>query len=189
MPTTDPGIQTQLEHARAALQQKRYWQAVPALEAVIRADPSHAEAFELLGIAHTLTGDSRSARRAFRSATEADPGRATAHYNYALYLFEANEIDEAAEENNTALFISPSHAGANILQRQIREKLRFRDYTCDEAQEVALVGRASGAPSIPSGEWKKLQCPYCNAMNFVTAKVCEKCNMLIPEMDEIVPVE
>jgi|SRR5579872_1575817 len=176
-----------LQAARAALQNKRPGEAVQHLKSLLAVEPDNAEAHEYLGIAHTLAGNHVAARQAFQNATRLGPGRASAHFNYALFLFNSQELDEATEENCVALLIAPTHAGALALQKQLQEKIRFRDYTAEEG--LAVVGTRPLAPAQPSDEWKRLQCPYCGGMNYVTAKVCKKCNSLIPEMEEIIPVE
>jgi tetratricopeptide (TPR) repeat protein len=176
-----------LQAARTALQNKRPWEAVRHLKSLLSTEPDHAEAREYLAIAHTLEGNHVAARQEFQNATRLAPSRSSAHFNYALFLFNRNELDEAMEENVVALFIDRNHAGALALQKQLQEKIRFRDYTADEG--LAVVGSRPNTAPQPSEEWRRLQCPYCGGMNFVTAKVCKKCNNLIPEMEAIRPVE
>lgn len=182
----EPVVEERLNAGRAALQRKHFWLALPALKEVLLADPEHVEALELLGIAHTLANNPTAARAAFRQATRLAPGRTSAHFNYALFLFNISDLDEAAEELQTTLYLAPQHAGAIQLQQQLNERLRFRGVTAEEG--FALVGsRGRNLDSMPGLE--TLQCPICGGMNRVMAKVCKKCNSYIPEMPDVIPVE
>lgn len=187
--TVEANTVTPIQAARAALQRRQPLAAIPSLNLHLAQNPDCAEAYELLGIAHVLSGNRQAARQAFRQATRLAPGRASAHFNYALFLADGSpeEIDEAVEENATTLFISPEHPGAMALRKRLEEKIRFRDYTADEG--FSLVGRGGLGTGQQAGVWKSLVCPICGGMNYVSAKVCKKCNSLIPEMNEIVPVE
>lgn len=187
--TIEADALTPIQSARAALQRRQPFTAIPYLMSYLSENPSAADAHELLAIAHTMSGNRQAARQSFRQATRLAPGRASAHFNYAVFLADGSpdELDEAVEETATTLFITPGHAGALDLRKRLEEKLRFRDYTADEG--FALVGRGGLAEGQQAGIWKSLVCPICGGMNYVSAKVCKKCNSLIPEMDEIIPVE
>jgi tetratricopeptide (TPR) repeat protein len=182
----DPAVEAKLQSGRAALQRKHHWLAVPALKDVVAADPTNVEAQELLGVAQTLASNPTAAKHAFRQATRLDPARISAHFNFALFLFHQNDLDEAAEEVHTTLFLDPSHSAAHMLQEKITEKLKFRGITAEEG--FALVGTRGREVNATPG-LETLQCPICGGMNRVMAKVCRKCNSYIPEMPEIVPVE
>ncbi len=182
----DTSVQTHLQSARAALQKRHHWVAVPALRSVVQAEPNHVEAYELLGIAETFANNPTAARHAFIQATRKDPARISAHFNFALFLFNQNDLDEAAEELTTTLYLSPNHTGAIALEKQLKEKLKFRDHTAEEG--FSLIGSQapdSGKLSVLRG----LECPTCGHKNVATVKVCKKCNCLIPEMPDIIPLE
>lgn len=182
----DPAIHSHIQTARAALQRKHHWVAVPALQAVVDAEPNHVEAYELMGIAQTFADNPTAARQAFIQATRRDPQRVSAHFNFALFLFNLNDLDEAVEEVIATLYLSPAHTGALALEKQLQEKIKFRDHTADEG--FALVG--SRPPDTGSlSALRNLQCPTCGGLNLVSAKVCKKCNSFIPEMPDIIPVE
>ena len=66
----DTSIQSHIQIARAALQKRHYWVAVPALKSVVAAEPNHVEAYELLGIAETFANNPAGARQASRPATD-----------------------------------------------------------------------------------------------------------------------
>jgi tetratricopeptide (TPR) repeat protein len=176
------GIRT----ARQWLQRGRPDRAVEVLKQVLTEEET-AEGCELLGIAQSMCGNGKAARAAFQMATRLEPGRASAHYNYAVILADANELDEASTENNTALYIDPAHAGANALQQQLKRRLQERDYTSHLGFEA--VGRGEDVTKATVGRWANLDCPICGAKNFMTARTCTRCGSLIPEMDDVIPVE
>jgi predicted Zn-dependent protease len=176
----------QVQSVRASLQKQHYWLAIPALQSLVADSPDCADVMELLGIAYTMANDHASAKQSFKQATRLEPGRVSSHYNFAVFLFNNNDLDEASEELQTTLFLAPTHAGALKLQSQLTEKLRFRDTTADEG--FAVVG--SMGRELPTNHaLETLQCPVCGAMNRVMARVCKKCNSFIAEMPDLVPVE
>jgi tetratricopeptide (TPR) repeat protein len=179
--------QQPLRAARAALKRKQAGPAVRHLDSLLARERDHAEAWELLGIAHTMAGDVPAARRAFEEATRRAPQRASAHYNFALFLAGINELDEAVLENQAALYLAPTHSGALSLQRTLAERIRFREHTADVG--FAAVGKGAGPSRDPEAAWNHLECPICGARNFVTVRVCARCGNLLPEAEEIVPVE
>ena len=135
---TGPSLESQLQNGRAALQRRHHWVAVPAFKAVVEADPDNVDAYGLSGIAQSLANNPTAARAAFLRATRLEPGRVSAHFNFALLLYTNNDLDEAAEELQTTLFLDPDHARAVELQKQLNERLKFRDVTHEEG--FAVVG-------------------------------------------------
>lgn len=176
-----------LAAARQALQAGQPAVAVSCLSQILAGEPNNARAHELMAIAQTQAGNREAARAAFLRSTQCDPRSASAHYNFALFLSDSNDLDEAAEENSAALYLKPDHPGALALQKKLAERIRFRAYTVDEP--VALVGTAPTQRLQPSGEWNKLECTCCGAKNHITARTCSRCGNMLPEMDEIIPVE
>lgn len=173
--------------ARAALKKNQARVAVRNLESLLACDPSHTIAWELLGVACTMIGDVPAARNAFEEATRRDPRRASTHYNYALFLAGINELDDAVQENQAALYLAPTHSRALTLQQTLAERIRFRGHTAEEG--FAVIGRGDGPADDPGAAWNHLQCPVCGAQNFVTVRSCARCSTLLPGAEEIVPVE
>jgi tetratricopeptide (TPR) repeat protein len=184
---SEDAARSQLHAVRAALQQGQSGQAVNLLKELVNAGTATAEAYELLGMALAMTGNSAAARKAFIESTHKDPSRISAHYNYAVFLAATGDLDEAAEENRTVLFLSPQHPGALALQKKLLQRLRERDFTSEEG--FAVVGSGIDPSKNPSGILGKMKCPICGGANIVTARVCQRCGSLIPEMEELVQVE
>ena len=172
--------------ARQAIQNGQGPYAVQFLTPLYSEYSSRPEYHELLAMAHAVAGNNASAMSSFRSATRLDPSKASIHYNFAVYLDKIGELDEASEENQTVLLIDPTHEGAQRLQLRMRTRLQERDYVSEQGFEA--VGKGAD-PREQAGRWSTLVCPTCGHKNFMTARVCKKCQQFIPEMDEIIPVE
>lgn len=178
-----------IDAAKAALRRGEPLAAVALLRTALAENPANAEVAELLGIAQIQSGNRDAALDAFRQATELEPGRASAHFNFSLVLSQDKDaLDEAIEENQAALLINPSYAQALALQDALRKKVQERAWRSDEDFAVVQVGDVDPRHQA-DGEFVKLECPVCGGMNFSTARVCRRCGSLIPEMEEIVPVE
>src|SRR5207247_2594273 len=100
-------------------------------------DPSSAELAELLGLAHAEIGNKSAAIRSLEDATKLDPRRVSAHYNLALLLSSDNRIEDAIEENQAALFLSPTHGPALELATVLRR--RMRDKISHSAEDFGVV--------------------------------------------------
>lgn len=187
MPSEHTTIQYSLRTVRDALKKKQPGQAVPILKSLLARLPDHAEAWELLGVTHAMAGHAPAARRAFEEATRHNPHRASAHFNFALFLAGIEALDEAVQENNVALYLAPTHPGALALQKTLAERIHFRAYTAEEG--FTAVGKGNGPSRDPGAAWNRLACPTCGAQNFVTARTCARCGDYLPEVEEIVPVE
>ena len=178
-----------IDAARSALRKRQPLAAVAQLRLALTHNPRDTEAAELLGVAHSLAGNRAGALEAFRLATELEPGRATAHYNYALILSQdKNDLDDAVQENQTALLINPGYVQALALQEALRKKIQERAWRTDEDFAVVDAGVVDPRRQT-NGAFAKLQCPICGGMNFATSRTCARCGSLIPELDEIIPVE
>ncbi len=175
--------------AKAALLKREALAAIVHLRQALTEQPQNSEAAELLGVAHSQAGNREAALESFRLATELERGRATAHYNYAFLLFQDKDsLDEAIEENQAALMIKPDYAQALALQETLRQRIRERAWRSEEDFAVVQTGDVDPRHQA-SGTFVQLQCTICGGMNFSTARTCVRCGSLIPEMDEIVPVE
>ena len=185
MPDSSPYAAT-LAQARAALQSGQGVSAIAILKSISPDLTNRSDYYETLGMAQTVAGNNTAAKEAFRTATRIEPGKFSAHFNYAVFLVRIDDMDEATEENQTALLIDPGNVKAHELQAKIRKRLQERDYVSDEGFEAVGSG---GNPMNQTGRWSNLVCPTCGAKNFMTARVCKNCQALIPEMDELIPVE
>jgi tetratricopeptide (TPR) repeat protein len=180
-------LQSGLSSIRKALQQKQFPTAVLWAKELVITNPQSAEAFDLLGVCHAMSGNREEATVAFASSLKLRPGSAATHFNYALVLEQLNRLDEAVEECQTALYIEPTHERAKALQAAIRQKMRDTQRTSLEG--FAVVSSENDPTKTARPEWMKLQCAYCGGMNYVTAVVCRKCNSRMKDTEDIVPVE
>ena len=127
-----PTVSQNLKYAKSALRKGESLAAIVHLKLALAAEPENAEVLELLGIAHEKEGDRTAALEALAAATETDPRRASAHYNYALVLSEAAMLDEALEEVQAALMIRPTYSAASDLHASIARRLKDRFCRSDE---------------------------------------------------------
>ena len=132
--------QTNIQQARLLLQRGQSLRAIGNLSSAIVSEPDNAEAYELLGIAYAMADHRIEARHSFEEAINRNPKSASVHYNYALFLSAIEELDDAAEENTTALYLLPCHSGALSLRDQLAQKMRARAYS---SAAYAVTGRTA----------------------------------------------
>lgn len=159
--------------ARQSASQSRLVQAVGLLEQVQEGDAYLAHAMDLLAQIHWKLGNVAAARSAFERTTLAAPGCADAHFHFAKFLNTFNDVDEAMNENQTALLIQPKHAGALELHEVLR--LRLRDRHCHSEESFALVGAGADPLHRTQGDFVNSRCDNCGNMNFMTARTCTRC--------------
>jgi Flp pilus assembly protein TadD len=168
------------------IQRGQWHGAAQQLRAILQQTQGHAEAYELLGIACSQINKRDEAREAFENAIRFGQNRVSAHYNFALFLANINEIEQANEEILVALYIAPDHAGALALQKKLSQQLQERRYTSE--QGFAVVTERKDALHHPDAKWAGLLCNHCGASNFITARICVRCGHLIEDRP-IQPVE
>ena len=162
--------------------------AISCLQLALKSESANAEATELLGIAYEQNGNRPRALKALQHATALAPGRASAHYNLALILSEMeNRLDDAVEENQTALIIKHDHAGALALEEKLRKRLHDREWRSDE--NFTVVEPRSDHLNNADADWAKLECHNCGGLNFVTARTCSRCGIYLHGESEVIPVE
>jgi tetratricopeptide (TPR) repeat protein len=176
-----------VRNARARLQARDPRAAVAALKAALDSGERTAELMELLGVAQGMAGNTSAARHAFEEATKLEPSRATAHYNFALVLAGDGELEQAAEEASTAVYLDPNHAGAQKLRDQVVQQMRDRRYIGEQAFQT--VGSTPSPEALRSGVLGGLTCGVCGKKNLFSARVCRHCGTFIKEMPDVVPVE
>jgi Flp pilus assembly protein TadD len=81
-------------------------------ERVIRAEPDHARAHNLLGAAYATLGEGDRARASFQAAVRADPEDPAAHVNLATFELRAGNPSAAASHFAQALLIEPRSPAA-----------------------------------------------------------------------------
>ena len=119
------GARLHLIRGRAALEVRRYADAVREFRKAIAEQPSSVPAHLNLGAALSQTGDVTGAVAEFEETLRLDPQHLNAHYNLGLLLAQANRHPEAIAHLRSTIAGSPNDNNARFLL----------------AQELALVGR------------------------------------------------
>jgi len=106
----------------------RYDDAIQAFHNAIASAPDFAEAFNNLGSAHYLSGNSEAAAAAYQKALSLGLDNATVFYNLGTCLRDLGRQDQALEAFRQAIRRSPLHAGAhNNLGNVLRDLGRFTE--------------------------------------------------------------
>ena len=79
----------------AAIEAKRYPEAVALAEAAVRETPERSDAWNALGVALRVSGDPRAAMGCHRRALDLTPGSAAALVNLGNAALELDRVDEA----------------------------------------------------------------------------------------------
>ncbi|AIE87650.1 tetratricopeptide repeat protein [Fimbriimonas ginsengisoli] len=108
-----------IKEATDALQRGDAAKALELAEQAVVVDESIAQPHQIRGIALTRLGKMEEATMAFRRATEVAPYEPKHFYNLAVNLRDRSLNDEAESMAREALRISPSHAGARNLVREL----------------------------------------------------------------------
>lgn len=179
--------QSLLDRARAALDAGDALTAIVELTSIVKSDPANAEAWEWLGVAQHRAGNLESARGALERAIVLVPQRARAHLHLARILRQLRELDTAVQEVQAALLLDPLDPDAQRLQQELAQDIRsVRDHTSDG---FAVVKPAPNPLQQPPGAWARIPCPVCGFRNFITARTCARCGSLLPEGEDVRPVE
>jgi spermidine synthase len=94
--------------ASLAFMQNKPSLTVSELEPVVRENPNHALAQNLMGAALASLGDRERARQAFDASLRADPLGAGTYTNLATLELESGNLDAAAQRYAEALTLDPS---------------------------------------------------------------------------------
>jgi tetratricopeptide (TPR) repeat protein len=181
MSDTLSDFEKRLQKARLALQGRDIKPTLKELLKLEKQNPNHPELFELFAIAYARLEERARAKQYFERAIELSPGRASTHYNFAVFLCSIHELEEAASENHVALFLDPHHQGALDLSGTITQRLRDTLRTDPDGFDI-LEGQPDPIHHPPA-EWAEIKCRHCGAMNFITARTCFNCMHLLPETD------
>jgi tetratricopeptide (TPR) repeat protein len=181
MSDTLSDFEKRIQRARRALQGPDIQPILKELQKLQKQRPDHPELMELFAIAYARLEDRDRAREYFERAIELCPGRASTHYNFAVFLCSIHDLEEAASENHVALYLDPHHPGALELSGTITQRLRDTRRTDPEGFDII-----EGQPDPihhPPAEWAEIRCRHCGSMNFITARTCFNCMHLLPASD------
>jgi len=109
------------QEARRLLALGEVEQALQALTAAARQEPSNAHVFELLGVAYGRAGSLPEAAAALERAAALEPYAAVTHYNLAVIYHRLGRLREAAREYGEALRLNPGHERARSGLRAVGE--------------------------------------------------------------------
>jgi tetratricopeptide (TPR) repeat protein len=104
---TDPFVQ-----AAQALRAGRVGEAASQFETILKADPAHVGALNLLAQIRFKAGDLAAAEGLLRRAAAADPGQADTHFNLGVLLGVRGNHEQAAASHRQAAAINPGHVNA-----------------------------------------------------------------------------
>jgi TolB-like protein/DNA-binding winged helix-turn-helix (wHTH) protein/Tfp pilus assembly protein PilF len=111
--------------------------ALPAAEQAVKLDPASAEAHAALGLAKDrFTDDRAGTEQEFRRAIDLNPGYATAHHWYALYLMRNGRPEEAFPEMRRALQLDPVSPNINGAMANLLMTARQYDKALEQARRT-----------------------------------------------------
>lgn len=105
-----------LRRANSDVRDRRFAEALPVLQDVLRENPRNAFAQLVLGSAYMGMGQNRRAVEQYRKYLDLVPTSAYAHLWIAICLVRLGEQDEALREGAAALAIDPKFADARVLR-------------------------------------------------------------------------
>jgi tetratricopeptide (TPR) repeat protein len=112
------GARLHLIRGRAALEARRFAEAVEEFRKAITEQPDSIPAHFNLGAALTQTGDLRGAAEQFQETLRIDPAHADAHYNLGLLFAQVNQHEQAITHLQSAIKASPDDNNARFLLAQ-----------------------------------------------------------------------
>lgn len=144
------GARLHLIRGRAALEARRFSEAVDEFRKAVAEQPESVPAHFNLGAALTQSGDLPGAIEQFKETLRLDSKHANAHYNLGLLLAQANQHEQAITHLQQALSVEPNDHNARFLLAQELFKARRleeaeaelkRVVEADPDNEDALLGR------------------------------------------------
>ncbi len=146
------GERLHLVRAMAAIEARRYPEAIDEFRKVVSANPNNITAHVNLGVALNLAGDGKSAARHFAEALKIDPNNLRAHYNLAIIRSQESKHEEAVSHLQFMLKLDPNDLGARLfLGRELlkggRREAALTEFTyvfeADANNEAALLDQVT----------------------------------------------
>lgn len=106
--------QNALERALRAQQARDFTTAERLCKQVLRSNPLHGDALDVLGVIYLQTGAAEAAEKMLTRAVKAVPGSIQAHVNLAISKAQLGEVDGAVASYQAALRIDPQYADAHF---------------------------------------------------------------------------
>lgn len=120
--TEDTSIEENLLTAKNYLSQKQYDNAYQLALSLIKKDPNHAVAHDLLGRAYQGLGDFSSAAKQFKQALQLSPSLVESRYHLAILYEEQSEYDLASQQIQLILKQQPDYVPAVLFKAGLLEK-------------------------------------------------------------------
>jgi protein O-GlcNAc transferase len=134
------------QSALAALQARKLGDALGLFDAVLRAEPKHAGALNLMGVVLTQLGRFSEAETYLRRAVQYHPPSDATLYNYAVVLKLLNRPAEALQRFSEAVKLNPSAAETwNYRGATSHDLNHFEEAIADFDKAIALNSRYADA--------------------------------------------
>ena len=144
--STNRAVDRDFQSARAALQARNLGEAVRLFDAVLRAEPKHVGALNLMGVVLTQIGRVAEAETYFSRALQYHPPSNVTLHNYGLALRALNRPADALQRFSEALKLNPSVAETWIHRGGTFGDLhRFEEAIADFDKAAALNPNFAGA--------------------------------------------
>ncbi len=150
----------QVAQAATLARQGRRMEAETLLKDVLRRQPPHAGALQMLGLLALTRGDHAEGVRCLRQSLETGPAQASVYNNLGIGLRELGRHDEALEAFEKALALQPDHAGAltnagNLLRLMGRHPQALERYgqALAHSPTDARIWHAQGLCQQALGDW------------------------------------
>lgn len=108
------GERLHLVRAMAAIEARRYLEAIDEFRKVLSANPTNITAHVNLGVALNLAGDRTSAAKQFAEALGIDPKNLRAHYNLAIIRSQDSKHEEAVSHLQFIVELDPNDLDARL---------------------------------------------------------------------------
>jgi tetratricopeptide (TPR) repeat protein len=106
--------ETQEEHAKIFMAEKRYEDAIQAYEELLKSDPKSAIYLNMVGIGYLDLSNFDQARKYFQRAVKADKKYSSAVNNLGMVYYHQKNFRRAIREYQRAIKIEPRQAGTHV---------------------------------------------------------------------------
>lgn len=144
-------------------------EAEKKLKLSIQIDPTHADAYESLGVMYGRMNRYDEAIILMKQLAEVDPSSVLAHTNLSLFLMKQGKIEEAEEQKSLATVKSFQKFGQEAKEKELIEsqkKKQMEEWQKREAMflqvldidaDDTLANYGLGSIAVEKGEWQRAQ--------------------------------
>lgn len=134
--------QSIFQKAQSAVDDKKYRDAVPLFEQLVKNDPQDFQAWTELGTTYLLLEKNDDAEKAYLRATEVRPTFALAQTNLGRVRVTQKKFEEAIAPLTTAVELNPQSADANFYLGEAYLQIKKGSKAVGYLTEAARLGRA-----------------------------------------------